>query len=162
MFSLFHAPRRYPRIYAPHYEAFNFYEGREKWLESIAGIPERAVHLFAVHWLHLEVHNGGFWQYFFNSTGTSFPEAASGFGAIGMPQVKDVVERAAAKLGEPYPFDAEERRAIVGDPQDRLPFDDLENEFYELADTEKFFRRQPKFVPFAEAYADVFEGGHED
>ncbi len=157
MFSLFNAPRRYPRVYAPHYDSFTFYEGRERWLESTAAAPREAVLLYSLHWLHLEVHNGGFWQYFFNSTGTSYPEALEGYRAIGMPEVAAIIGKAAAKLGEPYPFEVERRRELVGDPSHRMDFLDLDMEFYDLADTEKFFRKVPKFAPFAEAYADAFE-----
>lgn len=157
MFSIFNAPRRYPRVYAPYYEQFNFYDGREQWLASIADAPREAALLFSLHWLHLEVYNGGFWQYFFNSTGNSCPEAIEGFAAIGMPEVATVIESAAAKLGEPFPLDVEKRRELVGDPQDRMDFEEQEEMFYDLADTDKVFRKLPKFVPYAEAFADDFE-----
>ncbi len=74
-----------------------------------------------------------------------------------MPDVATVVENAAKNLGTPYPFDEENRRSIVGDPQNRMDFTESDSEFYALADTDKFFRKLPKFVPFAEAYADAFE-----
>ena len=157
MISIFNAPRRYPRVYADYYEQLNFYDGRDAWLESIASVPREAVLLFSVHWLHLEVHNGGFWQYFFNSTGTSYPEAIEGFRAIGLPGVASIIERAASKLSDPYPFNTDRRREIVGDPRNRMDFNDLDMEFYDAADTNQFFRKLPKFVPYAEAYADAYE-----
>jgi hypothetical protein len=153
MFHLLHSARAYPAVYAPYCDRFNFYEGREVWLGSIAGIPEKAVHLFSLHWLHLEVYNGGFWQYFFNSTATSAPEACDGFRAIGMDDVAAVVETAMSKLGTPFPFDKSEREAIVGGPRDRMDFNEEDSAFYDLADTEQLFGRLPKFVPFADAYA---------
>ncbi|MEM9017765.1 MAG: DUF4375 domain-containing protein [Verrucomicrobiota bacterium] len=155
--ALFNAPRRYPRIYMPYYDQFNFYEGRDAWLRSTESVPKEAVLLFSLHWLHLEVYNGGFWQYFFNSTATTYPEASEGFSAIGMKDVARVVDEAAGRLGDPFPFGTEERREIVGDPGNRMDFDNLETEFYSLADTEQFFRKLPKFVPFAENYADRYE-----
>ena len=162
MYSIFNAPRRYSRIYAPYYEQISFYEGRDQWLESIASVPREAVLLFSLHWLHLEVYNGGFWQYFFNSTGTSCPEAIEGYSAIGMPEVASIVERAALKVGDPYPLETDKRREIVGDPQNRMNFDPLETEFYDLADTKQFFRKRPNFVPFAEAFADAYENKTKD
>ena len=151
--QIFNAPRAYPSIYLPYYAQFNFYDGRTTWEQSIAPIPKAAVDLFCVHWLHLEVYNGGFWQYFFNSTATSAPEAIEGYIAIGMPEVANVVERAMHKVGTPFPFEKEARERIVGGPGDRMDFAELDAEFYDLADTEQFFRKRPKFVPFAEAYA---------
>lgn len=157
MFSIFHAPRRYPRIYAPYYDGFNFYDGRENWIASTEGAPKEAVLLYSLHWLHLEVYNGGFWQYFYNSTGTSYPEASRGFSAIGMPNVAKIVDKAASRLGDPFPLETDERRKIVGGPGDRMDFGDLDTQFYALADTDTFFRKLPKFVPFAEEYADRYE-----
>lgn len=160
--GLFNAPRAYPKYYMPYYDQFNFYDGRDEWLRSIEKIPEKAVNLFAVHWLHLEVCNGGFWQYFFNSTGTSAPEARRGFTAIGMPEVSVVVDKAMALLGSEYPGTKEARREIVGSPFDSegfsdldANFDDLDSRFYDLADTSQFFRKLPKFVPYADQYAAI-------
>lgn len=151
--GLFHAPRAYPRFYEPYYDQFNFYEGRENWLRSIQGIPEKAVHLFSIHWQHLEIYNGGFWQYFFNSTSESAPEAIAGWRAIGLPEVAEVTVAACSRVGNPLPGTNEGRRRIVGDPDNRMDFSDLDALFYELADTPQVFRRQPRFVPFADDYA---------
>jgi hypothetical protein len=123
-------------------------------LRSIREIPEKAVHLFSIHWQHLEVYNGGFWQYFFNSTSESVPEAIAGWRAIGMPEVASLTEEACARLGTSFPTDKEERRKIVGQPSDRMDFSSLDTLFYELADTPKYFCRLPRFVPFADVYAD--------
>lgn len=153
MVSIFNAPRQYPSIYAPFSKELNFYEGREYWLASIKSIPIKAVHLFSIHWLHLEVYNGGFWQYFYNSTSNSYPEALEGFVEIGMPNVAEVLSSASNKLGPKFPFEREIRRSIVGEPSKRMDFEEEDNKFYEQADTNKVFRRQPKFVPFAETYA---------
>lgn len=153
---LFNAPRQYPAVYQHYYEEFDFYNGRDKWLESIKGIPIQATHLFALHWLHLEVHNGGFWQYFYNSTCHSMPEAIAGYDAIGMSEVAETIRSASAELGDPFPFETEERRKLVGEPVggSRMDFNEYENQFYELADTNRLiFRKKPKFVPFADAYA---------
>ena len=153
--NIFNAPREYPKIYEPYYDDFNFYEGREKWLESIKDIPEKAVYLFSIHWLHLEVYNGGFWQYFHNSTSVSSPEAIKGFSIIGMKDVSDIIKKASSKLGNEFPMDLETRREIVGDPENRMDFDELEELFYELADTKKFFRKKPKFVEYADQYSTL-------
>ena len=140
--GLFHAPRRYPRFLDPWYEQMNFYEGRDAWLASTERVPVEAVHLYALHWLHLEVFNGGFWQFFFNSTGVIAPEARDGFAAIGMPEVADCVTAAMTRLGDPFPFDREERMRIVGEPDARMEFEPEETRFIDLADTPKVFRRQ--------------------
>lgn len=71
-----------------------------------------------------------------------------------MPEVTLVINRAASKLGNPFPFNKDDREKIVGPSENRMNFSDLDGEFYALADTEQFFRRVPSFVPFAEKYAE--------
>ena len=155
MIWIINTPRNYPATYGTYYDQFNFYDGRKEWEESIATIPEPAVHLFCVHWLHLEVSNGGFEQYFWNSTGTTAPEALAGYQAIGMPDVVDVVRAAMDRLQTPYPCEESDREDLLSDENLEFDFDDLDRRFFDLADTEKFFRRRPKFVPYAEQYAKV-------
>jgi len=152
--GLFHGPRAYPEYYERFYDRFDIYHGRAKWEKSIDGIPQAALDLWALHWLHLEVYNGGFLQFFENSTGVLAPEARDGFAAIGMKDVADIVQRAMDKLGNPYPFDREERNTVLMKMDERkMDFDQEDKEFYDLADTNKFFRRVPKFVPLADTYA---------
>ena len=155
MFSIFNAPRNYPKVYMPYYDKFNFYDGRDVWLKSIENIPQKAVYLFAINWLHLELYNGGFWQYFYNSTSNSLSEAIEGFNQIGMADVASLIEEAAKKVGEPFPYDRDKRKLIVGEPNNKLDFDELNNKFYEFADTNKFFRKKPKFVDYADTYANL-------
>ncbi|GHA52891.1 hypothetical protein GCM10008927_18300 [Amylibacter ulvae] len=151
--SLFHAPRKYPEFYMEYYNQFDFYNGRKKWLKSIRKIPVKAVHLYTIHWLHIEHNNGGFDQYFFNSTSTTVPEAIEGFTAIGMPQVAEVVATAMARMGDPFPFDKLEREPLLDQENPKVTFDDLDQKFEALADTDQLFRRLPKYVPFADKYA---------
>ncbi|MEM7702038.1 MAG: DUF4375 domain-containing protein [Pseudomonadota bacterium] len=153
--GIFNAPRKYPEVFKAFWDDFNFYDGRDAWLKSIEKIPEKAVDLYAVHCLHAEVHNGGFGQYFFNSTGTSAPEAVRGFEAIGMPEVADIVREAMAELGESYPTETTDaRRDRLETLDDEFDFEDYDERFYELADSENlFFRKLPKFVPYADRYA---------
>ena len=70
-----------------------------------------------------------------------------------MPDVSRVVEEAMAQLGSTFPGDKSTREEIVGSPDDRMDFGNMDDRFYDLADTEKFFQKLPKFVPFADAYA---------
>ncbi|WP_164658552.1 DUF4375 domain-containing protein [Tropicibacter sp. Alg240-R139] len=151
----FQCTKAYQAFYEPYYDTFNFCEGRKEWLRSISTPPLKAVHLFSLHWLHLVVYNGGFWQYFYNSTGTSAPEVVEGFATIGMPEVCSIVQDAMSKLGTPYPGDKATREVIVGPWDDGMDIGELNDAFYELADTETFFRKLPDCVPFADAYAAV-------
>lgn len=71
-----------------------------------------------------------------------------------MPEVAQIIEKAMNKVGTPFPLEKADREKIVGGPGDRMDFADLDTTFYNLADTEQLFRKRPKFVPYAEAYAN--------
>lgn len=127
----------------PFWETVSIYDGPEEFLLGFTEMPEHAAHLLAVHWCASEVCNGGFHQFFFNSTGVLAPEAATGFRAIGMPRTADVVVAAMESFGAPYPRDREERQDALTalaalDPETSSdtdwdnPFTDLDSRFYDL------------------------------
>ena len=124
----------------PFWQFVSIYDGPEEFLLHFTETPEHAAHLFALHWCASEVCNGGFQQFFFNSTGVLAPEAAAGFRAVGMPRTAAVVVAAMASFGEPYPRDREERQDALdalatsgaGDEDWDSPFKDLDNRFYDL------------------------------
>lgn len=135
----------YWRHVEPIWDAVSIYDGPDTFLRQFSQIPEHAGNLFAVHWCISEVCNGGFHQFFSNSTGVLAPEAAAGFRAIGMPETAAVVEQAMGRLPTPYIRDREDRQeALDGlDPEDLdkeddsvSPFDDLDDRFYSLYSSE--------------------------
>lgn len=93
----------------PYWDVFNIYDGPEAFESSIRGVPLPAVLLYAAHFCQSEVHNGGFLQFFHNSTGVLAPEAIEGFAVIGMPTLASIVKEAASTLGVPYPRDRDDR-----------------------------------------------------
>ena len=145
----------YPEAFEPYFDKLNFYDGRQVWGASCAGVPRKAVLLYGLHWAHLEIANGGFWQFFFNSSGVLAPEARDGFRAIGMADVADVIQRAMDRLGQPYPFDRERRQEIVGAPDKRMDFGSEDDAFHALAGNPKLIGGAPRYFPQANAYAQA-------
>jgi hypothetical protein len=78
-------------------------------VDSISSLPRTSVLLFSAHMALAEVHNGGFLQLFWNTTGILVPEAIEGFTTIGMPTMAAILHEAAQPLGNPYPRDRDER-----------------------------------------------------
>jgi hypothetical protein len=97
-------------------------------------------HLYAAHWCQSEVRNGGFHQFFFNTTGILAPEAVAGFRAIGLTELADVVTAAMEFFGSPYPRQRTVRQEILPARQGRQrreqwdPFYLLDERFYESVD----------------------------
>jgi hypothetical protein len=85
------------------------FRDQESFFSTTAVMPRSVVLLYAAHFCLSEVHNGGFLQFFWNSTGLIAPEAVDGFMAIGMPKLASLLLTTAALLGSPYPRDRDAR-----------------------------------------------------
>lgn len=97
--------------------------------------------LFAAHWLYTEVCNGGFHQFYWNSTGVLAPEAADAYSAMGMPRTAEVIRRSIAWFRTPYPRDRGSRieqldRYAETHPESESPFAPMDDEFYQVAESE--------------------------
>jgi hypothetical protein len=151
----------YWEVVEPIFETVDTGRGFEEFTASCKGIPRTSILLLAAHWALSEVHNGGFLQLFWNSTGILVLEAMEGFYAMGLPQMAETLSDAAGQLGDPYPrerddrWDAllvnsgksEEEIQEIFQKEDHLyvafckatsnlPFDRLDDQFLELAETE--------------------------
>jgi hypothetical protein len=123
----------------PIWESVSIYEGPETFVRQFGRLRPEVGRLFAAHWCHSEVCNGGFHQFFWNSTGVLAPEAVAGFHAIGLTTSAAVVAEAMQWFGVPYPRDRDERCDRLetlprGRGRDRVewdPFADLDERFYD-------------------------------
>ena len=82
---------------------------------GFASLSEAERQYFAVGLLEGEVYNGGFHQYFFNSSGDSYPYAIEGLEAIGAPQALLLLRKAKQILfgfADP-PRDTKQRRVVL-------------------------------------------------
>ena|ERR1700722_17639006 len=115
------------------------WEDPEKFVRKYGRVRREAGHLYAAHWCQSEVRNGGFHQFFSNTTGLLAPEALEGFRAIGMTEWADVLADAMKQFGTPYPRDRDNREKLlpVRDRRPREvwdPFYKLDKRFYESTD----------------------------
>lgn len=134
------------------WETVSTIDGPEVFLSQFRRVPVKAGHLFAALWCKAEVYNGGFHQFFFNSTGVLAPEALAGFRAIGLHDWAALLDQAMGVFSTPYPRDQTERwRQFCGVPNEREigeMFDQLDWRFYEpLRNDYDFWERA------ADAYA---------
>ena len=123
------------QIVSPHWTSVDIYGSANAFLRTFAQVPEPAGHLLAVRWCESEVCNGGFHQFFTNPTGVLAPEATRGFRAINLPAIAEIVEKAMALFGTPYPRERQERRQFLSKFLDRTKTDDpfaaLDEAFYD-------------------------------
>jgi hypothetical protein len=103
----------YWQVVEPYWDDVSIYDGPEIFLRDFARVPRENGNLLATHWLCSEVHNGGFDQFFSNSTGVLAPEALEGFRTLGLDDAVLAVTRAMSVFGDPYPRDQDEREAVL-------------------------------------------------
>lgn len=137
------------------YDSVDIYSGEHAFLAHFRPLPDYVRHLLAAHWCRSEVDNGGFDQFFLNSTGVLAPEAVSGFRAIGLMDAADVVAVAISRFGGNYPRDQDVRNeAMKSLPNDGstafggrgLCFGDLNERFYNYCDYRDFDRIADEYV----------------
>ena len=128
-------------------------KGQEFYLEQVRALTAEQAGLFAAFWCHAEVCNGGFYQFFGNSTGIVGPEAVTGFTTLGLEPAARIVEEAMGMLGARFPRDWKWRSAVlkkIHKPEDlraeRSPFEHQDNAFYEVAGMRQFPKVADEFV----------------
>jgi hypothetical protein len=115
------------------------WEDPEKFVRKFRGVRPEAGHLYAAHWCQSEVRNGGFHQFFSDTTGLLAPEALEGFRAIGVAEWAEILREAMKHFGTPYPGDRDDREEFLPMRQRRPreewdPFYKLDKRFYESTD----------------------------
>jgi hypothetical protein len=129
-----------------------YIDSPETFAQTFGEVSRGAGLLYAAHFCQSEVCNGGFTQFFWNSTGVLAPEAVEGFIAIGQPQVAEIVQHAMNMLGSPFRRNRAARWMALDqlrDEQEKQPdpanrpqrkninlFRPLEKEFYSLLRSE--------------------------
>jgi len=133
------AGQLYWSVIEPIWDKVSIYGSPDLFLHQFSNLTEVQRHLFASHWCQSEVRNGGFHQFFSNSTGVLAPEAVAGFRALGLAECAALVQEAMKHFARPYPRETEERLAkleLLGDPFDAIDdrfYDAIRNDGYEKA-----------------------------
>ena len=135
---------RYWTLIDPHWIPLNdtWSRGVDEFLAKARQISPRVLHLYVAHWCQSEVNNGGFHQFFYNTTGLLAPEAVDGFRAIGMHEWSVLLSEAMVYFGTPYPRERNARleRLPREDGRKRVdwdPFSALDDRFYDATDGER-------------------------
>ena len=100
-------------VLEPYWEKIDIYGEPADFLAAFNAVHERERTLFAAHWCESEVANGGFHQFFYNSTGVLAPEAAQAYRAVGLADVAAILEEAMSFFGSPYPRDRSDRMSAL-------------------------------------------------
>jgi len=135
-----------------HGRVFDLYE---KAGHEIERLPEPVQHYLRVRFLVDEVNNGGYSQYFFNSSGDEAPKTPSALRAIGAEREAAELEAAFRQFGRdgPSPDQQTRRKQLAGlsGTSDEDELEDIEEKFPELPrDVDK------RLLLYAIAHKDAF------
>jgi len=103
----------YWHVVAEIWDEISIYDGEEVFQKQFERATSKQRNIFAAHWCQSEIRNGGFYQFFDNSTGILAPEAVEAFKAIGMPKIANVIEKAIGLFGSTYPRDKDKREEAL-------------------------------------------------
>ncbi|MGH8465475.1 MAG: DMP19 family protein [Pseudomonas sp.] len=131
----------YWTLVEPIWDTVSIYDGADVFLQQYTASPEASRVLFAAHWCQSEINNGGFEQFFSNSTGVLAPEGVQAFRALGLPRTAELIDKAMAVFGPKYPRERTEREDALDKvwddvDEDTDPFGNLDDSFFELVETE--------------------------
>jgi hypothetical protein len=107
------------------------------WGENINHLNDQQKNFYYNQNLEREVNNGGFNQYFFNSSGNFAHETIASLNAIGALKTADLLQRAINQFPEGLvPVDRDERQTILGDIEEKAneAWGDIDQAFYQYQD----------------------------
>lgn len=87
--------------------------------------------------LEMEVNNGGFFQFFYNSSGNFANEVVDSISKIKADRVVEIYKKALEFFKGEVPTDIEERRDLLDEVDEEI-FDALDREFYNFEDENDF------------------------
>lgn len=135
----------YGEAIMPIWDKVSIYSGGAVFLRQLIEVGREQGLLLAAHWCMSEVCNGGFHQFFANSTGVLGPEAVRGFEMIGAKEYARIAADAVSRLGSPYPRDREQRYEAL-DGLVRDPFNELDHQFYAVGGSSFFAATADDYV----------------
>jgi hypothetical protein len=140
----------YGRLVEPVWGKISTSDRPEVFRRQYRQVRPEVGHLFAAHWCQSEVRNGGFYQFFWNSTGVLAPEAVEGFRAIGLPGCAELLAEAMRYFGVPYPRERVARQTRLSElPGECDSFAELNARFWAQVEWARWARA-------ADAYARRF------
>ena len=103
--------------------------------EDMSALSEAERIFYITQTLEMEVNNGGFSQFFFNSSGDFANEVVSAFEKIGATKTAEICKTAVSIYGESVPLDRDERESLLidNDEVDDI-LNDCDNAFFEYED----------------------------
>ena len=99
-----------------------YLDSKTKYGEDMSVLSESERIFYITQTLEMEVNNGGFSQFFYNSSGNFSNELVSAFTAIGANITAAICQKAISAFGRDIPVDSDEREKML----DELESDEID------------------------------------
>lgn len=124
-------------IIAPMWEKGNIYDSYDVLNKSLMDFSLSQKYFYAIEWLIAEVFNGGFYQFFDNSTGIVWEDARKGFEMMKFDKMLAIMDNVQKIYGKQPSKVREERWKEIEkfhDDEMAEALDGLDGDFYEIED----------------------------
>ena len=112
-------------------------DNKTQYGDDMSVLSEAERIFYITQTLEMEVNNGGFSQFFYNSSGNFSNELVDAFTAIGAKTTADICQKAISVFGRNIPVDREEREEMLdeleGDEFDEI-LEECDNAFCDYED----------------------------
>ena len=114
-----------------------YLDNKTQYGEDMSALSEAERIFYITQTLEMEVNNGGFSQFFYNSSGNFSNELVGAFTAIGANATAAICQKAISAFGRDIPVDRDEREEML-DELENDEFDEIleecDNAFYDYED----------------------------
>ena len=115
-------------------DTFSAIDEKCEYGDAMKKLNEHERIFYITQTLEQEVNNGGFSQYFYNSSGNFANEAVHAFTQIGALKTAEICKKAVAVFNGQVPVDRDERENLLESLDCEDFFDECDNAFYDYED----------------------------
>ena len=115
-------------------DTFSAIDEKCEYGDAMEKLNEHERLFYITQTLEQEVNNGGFSQYFYNSSGNFANEVVDAFTRIGALKTAEICKKAVAVFNGQVPVDRDERENLLESLDCEDIFDECDNAFYDYED----------------------------
>ena len=115
-------------------DTFSAIDEKCEYGDAMEKLNEHERLFYITQTLEQEVNNGGFSQYFYNSSGNFANEVVDAFTRIGAHKTAEICKKAVAVFNGQVPVDRDERENLLESLDCEDIFDECDNAFYDYED----------------------------
>jgi hypothetical protein len=127
------------------------FDDPKKFNKALSRLPEGLQYCWLINDINYQILNGGFWQFFFNSSGERALETVEALRAVGAKEQAKILEKAIRIFAKKYGRPANSRERWYGETPNDAEIDALDSRFTELVES-----GASSIVPYVRKHPELF------